>query len=327
MKNATLISFDSSRFKGETNLAFTSDGCLSFVRGKHGTGKSTRLEALAFTGALFTDRFSQRIFDLPGGLCDLVPGPNEIRLVFCIDGHHVVWEAKFPKKDDPDEYRPLFERLIIDEKPWLTVKKDVATYAGKKQPFIFRYCGSVFSVFTLKTIAADDPLTPVAERFVDILRRLHYAGSLDPWTITNQADTRELPNIGWRGALTLPCYFGLPKAKKERVKESLRYFFPWCADFRVKLHEDIVLSTAVDKDGRKIREDWLPASFWRCLAVFTELETETSVAIFDELDTVLDGEFAEQVVKMAEEKQVICATSQPLCFEMVGPKAMPPMPL
>ena len=51
------------------------------------------------------------------------------------------------------------------------------------------------------------------------------------------------------------------------------------------------------------------------------------MAIFDELDTVLDARFAEQIVKMAEEKQVICATSQPLRFQMVGPKAMPPLPL
>lgn len=329
MKNVTLLSFKASRFKFERSLFFTSDGPFSVISGGRGMGKSTLLEALAFTGALFSEeKLGQAIFNLPGWLPDLVPGNCGLELVLLVDGHKLVWEAKLLKDgtDDPATYHPFFEKISIDGEPWISLKNDIVSCNGKKHEPLFHYSGSIFATFMPEKVFGDGPFISLVKTFVETMRRLYYAGSLDPATILDQTVGDKPRNIGWRGAATLECYHALSKTQKESVKRGLRHIFPWCVDFRTTRAGDSLIPQALalknrwgKNDGSRtnVREDWLPASFWRVLAILTELESGDDIILFDELDTVLDARLAEEIAKRAREgKQVIGATSQTVDFKI-----------
>ncbi|CAA6806321.1 MAG: Unknown protein [uncultured Sulfurovum sp.] len=290
----------------------------SFLIGMNGTGKTTILQAIDFLSAISSGEVEEWL-KVRGWLKkDLTFYGNkkliiEFRIEFELERVTYFWIILFNSQTLKSTKELIIKKTIDSEDRTILglINGYYSINKVKKEKINFNYKGSLLS--GLKSDLLGDELNGIHRFFNDI----RSAELLSPILMKKRArEAKE--GIGLGGEKLSAFLNALDVDKKEKLRQSLKSFFPYIESFETKsLRSGWKTLSLVEKQNNQLIETdsmHLSDGILRILAILSQLLTTESILIFDEIEDGINQEFVEKLVDTLVESshQTIVATHSPL---------------
>jgi predicted ATPase len=293
----------------------------TFLIGLNGSGKTTILQAIDFLSAIaggdvesWLESRGWRKQELTyfGSSKKLI----EFKIDFEISGIDYRWEFTFNR----DLLRNTSEKLYKEKD--LLAEVFEGHYRISRQAKIkigFNYNGSIVSVLK------DEVLGKEIINIRRFFKHIKSAELLSPILMKKKARHAE-GDIGLGGEKLSAFIDELPSAKKERLLEELKRFFPKVETIKTKSlkggWKELSLNESFDGKRLSIESRHLSDGILRIIAILAQLQNSESVLLFDEIEDGVNQELVNLLVDViiSSPHQTVVATHSPLLLNYLDDK-------
>lgn len=322
-KKAMITKFYIDGFKSlfEFNISCDSLTCLI---GMNNSGKSTILQAFDFLSAIANGNVSKWL-DARGWK------PRDIRsqlksrqqiiyimLTFKLNDNVYLWIIDFIF----NRLNCINERIIrIDDSGTetflLNVKDDFYSLFREEKKYVdFNYNGSILA--SLK----EELLSPELKQIKQFLQSFKSLELLTPSLLRKRARTSE-GDLGAGGEKLSAFLYNLSKDKKEYIHKKMRVLFKSFTDYHVKAKrsgwKELWINELFKNSFTLIEASHISDGFLRLLALFSQLQTDYSVLLFDEIEDGINHEVMEYLMDelINAHQQIILTTHSPMILNFL----------
>jgi len=205
----------------------------------------------------------------------------------------------------------------------LRVEKGFYHLGDIKKSIDFEYEGSVLGVLKEQVLGAE------LIRIRHFLRSVKTLELLNPMLLRKRAGTAE-GDLGIGGEKLSAFLYTLPEEKKQHIHKQMQRLFDEFDDYDIKARHSGWKELRIYERFENLSENGLfplPSSteakhvsdgFLRILAIFSQLQTDHSVLLFDEIEDGLNHEVMEYLMdEMVRATQQIFLTTQPHDFKLL----------
>lgn len=206
----------------------------------------------------------------------------------------------------------------------LKVEKGFYHIGDTEKSVDFEYEGSILGV--LKEAVLGDELI----RIRHFLRSVKTLELLNPLLLRKRARTAE-GDLGIGGEKLSAFLYDLPEEKKRHIHRQMRHLFDEFEDYHIKakhsgwkelrifekfenLRENALYPLSSDTEAKHISDGFL-----RILAIFSQLQTDYSVLLFDEIEDGLNHEVMEYLMDemVGARQQIFLTTHSPMILNFL----------
>lgn len=323
MSRITRFFIDKFKSLSEFDLPLPPEGnnfiCLV---GKNGSGKSTVLQAIDFVGQIFRGDISGWLKSRGWEKNQIVERPQlrsiQVEIHGEFGGDRVEWSATFYTLS----LKCTSEQVFVNGERVLSLS-DRKIYLGKEKVFenIYSYEGSILSLLEDKILKTEGLLS-----FVSFMRKIYSFDTLNSKQLRNRSrEVGDDGNIGRGGEFLSGRLASFSTRQRSRINDIIKSFYPWIIGFEAKAKRGGWVEINFFEHGegiRSISSQHTCDGVLRLLGFITELMTQDTFIVFDEIENGFNPEIMEKLIRILTEcdKQIIITTHNPVLLNYMSDK-------
>lgn len=310
-------------FKSLTDFSFSCCSLTCLV-GLNNSGKSTVLQAIDFLSSVASGNITQWLKSRGWKISEIKSHRFKrkqrlsFRVCFVLQNKKYSWSGTLNLTSLGCSSEQITRFGKEDE---LLLEVDQGSYRllqGSKKAVDFAYEGSILAL--LKEQLLNLELTHI-RHFLCSVKSL---GLLNP-TLLKKRARESAEDMGAGGEKIAAFLYRLPEEKKEQINKNMRHVFRQFGSFNVKAGSSGWKELRIYENYNNAVSETLTEArhasdgFLRILALFSQLQTDHSVLLFDEIEDGLNHEIMEYLTDemVRSPQQIICTTHSPMILNFL----------
>ncbi len=321
-----ITKFHIDNFKSLVNFSMPCHA-LTCLIGMNNTGKSTILQAIDFVGCIASGNVSQWLKDRAWKIKEIKSQFKRqykitFKLHFILQDNNYVWEGTLKLHSLNCDTERIVQ-IGSEEDILLEVAKGSYTFSsGLKKSIDFNYEGSILA--SLKEQVLNDELRDI-KKFLQSVKTLEL---LDPLLLRKRARTTE-EDIGIEGEKLSAFLYNLPQKKQKAIYQHIHHLFEHFENYHIKAKRSGWKELWIIEKVSGVPGTFFPFlnteakhisdGFLRMLAIFSQLQTNYAVLLFDEIEDGLNHEVMEYLldVMLKSPQQIYFTTHSPMILNFL----------
>ncbi|MDM8549546.1 ATP-binding protein [Desulfobacterales bacterium HSG2] len=298
---------------------------LTCIIGINNSGKTSILQAIDFLSAIARSKVGQWLKSRDWKTGEIKSQFKKSRrttfkLCFTLQDKNYSWSGTLNIRSLSCSSEQI-ARTNTEQTMLLKVESGSYHIGDSEKSVDFEYEGSILGV--LKEQVLGDELTQTRH----FLRSIKTLELLNPLLLRKRARTAE-GDLGIGGEKLSAFLYDLPEEKKRHIHRQMRHLFDEFEDYHIKAKHSGWKELRIFEKFENLREN-APSSdteakhisdgFLRILAIFSQLQTDHSVLLFDEIEDGLNHEVMEYLMDemVGARQQIFLTTHSPMILNFL----------